>query len=107
MFTGEENHKITLEEGATLTANYRNTLMNLFGGIKGGYISKNAMKELLDQEGVVGFRYYYGLSVGLPVLPQIVVVGVDSDGNDLTACIILDKSLSCPPTCSVENPLNS
>lgn len=74
MFTGEENHKITLEEGAELTANYRNTLMTLFGGVKGGYMGKKDMLELLSNNDVVGFRYYFGVSAGLPVCPSSIFV---------------------------------
>lgn len=107
MFTGEESNKITLEEGAELTANFRNTLMNSFGGIKGGYMGKSDMMDLLNQTEAVGFRYYYGLKEGNPIVPQLVIVGVDADGNDLTDGIILDKSYTCPAVCSVDNPLNT
>jgi hypothetical protein len=36
-----------------------------------------------------------------------VIVGVNSDGNDLFEGAILDLGRGCPPYCSSENPLNS
>ncbi|MCT4562220.1 MAG: hypothetical protein N4A41_12690 [Crocinitomicaceae bacterium] len=107
VFTGSEDHKITLAEGSELTENYRTTLMTYFNGIKGGYIGGDDMKELLDQDDVVGFRYYYGLSSTVPPVPQVVFVGVDANGNDVTNGIILDKAELCPSKCAPDNPLNS
>jgi hypothetical protein len=107
MFTGQENHNITLEDATVLTTNYRNTLMSLFGGVKGGFFGRDAIQTVLDQEDVVGLRFYFGLSESTPPLPQMVIVGVNALGNDITAGVVLDKAKLCPPYCSISNVLNS
>jgi hypothetical protein len=38
---------------------------------------------------------------------QLVLVGVDANGDDMTAGVIVDKAYACPPYCSQKNPLNS
>jgi len=36
-----------------------------------------------------------------------VVVGVDSEGNDLYTGYLKNSGIACPPDCSANNPLNS
>jgi hypothetical protein len=38
---------------------------------------------------------------------QLVLVGVDANGDDMTDGIIVDKLLPCPPACSIKNVLNT
>jgi hypothetical protein len=62
---------------------------------------------MLNQPNCVGTRIYYGLKDdGTQCL---VLVGVDSDGNDLIDKDdkILDMGNLCPTLCSKDNPLNS
>ena len=107
MFTGNEDHSITLAEGAALTGKFRQILMPLLGGKKGEYFSQSAINSLLDQEGAVGIRIYLGLSDDLIPIPRLVIVAVNAQGNDLTTGLIVEKGALCPPVCSVNNPLNS
>ena len=102
MFTGNENHVITLEEAAKLTKNYRQTLMVTLGGFKAGAFEKSAVELVLNQNGVVGIRIYMGLSDDLVPTPQFVIVGVDVLGNDVTAGVVLDRSLNCPNFCPAQ-----
>ncbi|HNR18648.1 MAG TPA: hypothetical protein PKN75_07515 [Bacteroidia bacterium] len=101
--TGREDHNISLALAAEYTANYRRTISP--DEKKGGYFGKDALLELLNQEGCVGFRYYYGIDEkGKKVL---VLVGVNSEANDLVDGRLLERSWPCPHCCSVDNPLNS
>ena len=102
---GQENHFITFEKGGEMTKRYRNQITP--EGIIGGYISSDAMLALLNQEGCVGFRYYYGLNDNNNM--ELVFVGVDSDGNDIIDSdkLCIDNAAVCPPRCSNNNILNS
>lgn len=100
-FDGTEGSEITLANAAAMTAKYRHdnpneTLAHFFG--------KDILIELLDQEGCVGIRIYYGLDEDNN--KQLVIVGVDSDQNDITR-LVADMSYPCPNACSTPNPLNS
>lgn len=100
-FTGNENHDIPLSEAAHMTANYRNANP---GQTKGHYFGGTAIQSVLSQAGSVGVRIYYALKDD--GTKQLVVVGVNADGNDLTDGIILDFSVACPPICGSVNALN-
>jgi len=93
---------ISLTEAAGLTAQYRAQnpsapLANLFGS--------NIIMQVLSQPGAVGIRIYYGLSTGTTGL-QLVLVGVDVNGNDIVPGVYGDRSEICPPMCSTSNPIN-
>jgi hypothetical protein len=101
-FTGNEDHGITLSEAAAMTANYRNdnpdeTIAHYFG--------KAAITDIFNQNGCVGMRVYYGLDdTGKK---QLIIVGVDANGNDLYNGKLAERSFKCPPDCGAVNPLNS
>lgn len=102
-FNGNEGEFITLEEGAAMTARYRETIE--LGGILGEFIGKNKLIEILEQSECVGIRIYYGINDHGK--KSLVFVGADSDTNDLSNGLILDKTSSCPSICSKSNALNS
>jgi hypothetical protein len=104
-FTGQEDHSITFEEGAVLTQNYRDKMP--IGVRKGGYFGMDAIQSLLDEEGCVGIRYYYGLDKDDKQV--LVLVGVDEDENDIISerALCIEASVPCPPYCGNENILNS
>lgn len=102
-FTGNEGAIITLAEGSEMTANYRATIST--GDVIGHAIGANLFNSILHQSGCVGIRIYYALDEKGE--KQLVLVGVDTNGNDITSGIIVDKSISCPTRCSYKNPLNS
>ncbi len=100
-FNGTEGGLIPLEDGADMTARYRDQNPNQ---IKGHFFGKDVLNELLDQEGCMGIRMYYGIDdKGKKAL---VIVGTDADENDLTTKVG-DVSLPCPSRCSSPNDLNS
>ncbi|MDH7515476.1 MAG: hypothetical protein QHI48_06365 [Bacteroidota bacterium] len=103
MFTGNEDHDISLADAAKLTRNYRERAGK--NAIKGGFFGQAALQQLLDQEGVVGVRYYYGQEND--DRPVLVLVGVDATGRDLVEGFLLERSIPCPPFCGFFNELNS
>lgn len=102
-FDGNEGKKVTLQEAAEWTANYRKSVQS--GETIAHFIGKNKLIELLEQENCLGVRIYYGLDENGE--KNLVFVGADEDENDLVNGVILEYTIKCPPTCSVKNPLNS
>ncbi len=94
---------ITLTQAASLTSAYQAAnpgapIGNLFG--------INLINEILNQSSsVAGIRIYYGLTPGTPGL-QLVLVGVDGNGNDIVPGVYGDRSQICPPMCSTANAIN-
>jgi len=102
-FTGEEDHSITLEEAAELTANYRDNAGE--NPCLAGFFGQEALKGILGQEDCVGIRIYYGEeSDGTP---KLVLVGAKANEDDMTGGKICEKHLPCPPYCGSSNELNS
>lgn len=101
------NHTISLQEGAKLTKKYRDTLLSTLSGVKGLSYDNASIQSVLDQPGCARIRMYFGLSDDVVPKPQLVIVGVDSAGNDMTSGIILDRGSTCPPSCGGDNVLNS
>lgn len=101
-FTGKEGERISLEEGAALTANYRNAAGS--GATLSHYFGVDIIAQILAQPLCVGIRVYYGQDEGGK--KQLVLVGVDAQENDMTDGILGDKSLLCPPYCPNPNPLS-
>ena len=101
--TGNEDHSISLEDAATLTAAYRSTIST--GDTIGEYFGGTAIQTILSQDGCVGIRIYYGIdSTGVKTL---VICGVTSTGDDLYSGSLAEHGLKCPPDCSSKNALNS
>jgi len=95
MFTGDEEHEISLEDAAALTARYRAQMAS--GQIKGGFFGKTAISKLITESGAVGFRYYYGLDEDEKQV--LVLIAVNADGTDIVDGIVLEFSLPCPTYC--------
>lgn len=103
VFTGFEDHTITVEEAGTLTRNYRMAAGR--GAVKGRYFSRSGIEQLLMQEDVVGIRYYYAKdSEGRQ---QMVLVGVDANGKDMTEGFVISNGLPVSRFHEHTNPLNS
>lgn len=99
MFSGEENHGITIAEARNDVGNYRRD--KGANAVKGMYFSRDLYERILAQDGCVGIRFYYGQEAETPTL---VLVGADSKGNDLVG-ITGDGGFPCPPLCGNDTAL--
>ncbi len=82
------SNTITLQEAITMTHAYQNSPQ--FAGLtKAGLISATAVQDLLNQPGCVGVRIYFALNAYNNL--TLVLVGTDTNENDMTSGIILDK----------------
>jgi hypothetical protein len=106
------SQRISLEGAVELTQRYRKAAP---ASEHGGFFWADGIQEILAQPGCVGLRYYHGLSAEGSY--QIVLVGVDADGNDITKlgkpkksarvalaagsgeAVLLDHHWPCPPYC--------
>jgi hypothetical protein len=101
--TGNENHEFPLTTAAEWTKSYRDN--NPPSATKAHYFGKAAIQALLTQTDCVGMRIYYALDDEGE--KQLIIVGVDEDGDDLYEGLIAERSISCPVVCSSANPLNT
>ena len=102
-FDGTEGAVITLAEAKQFTADYRKGITP--GTVISHYFGKNVLEQILNQNGCVGIRMYHGLDEN--GIKNLVLVGVESNQEDLINGIIADKSVVCPPFCNGSNSLNS
>ena len=63
------------------------------------------VKSILSQPGCVGIRCYRALAKDGS--DTLVLVGVDANGDDMTAGILVNNALPCPPFCSGDDALNT
>ncbi|PLX30886.1 MAG: hypothetical protein C0600_07150 [Ignavibacteria bacterium] len=103
VFTGMEDHSITLSEAGSLTRNYRMAAGR--GAVKGRFFSRVSLEQLLMQEGVVGIRYYYAEDNN--GRQQMVLVGVDAQGKDLTEGFLIGNGLPVSRFHEQANQLNT
>lgn len=99
-FDGNEGTMITLNEGATLTRNYRN---NNPRKSLGAFFGKEKLLELLNQPECMGIRIYLGEENRDF---ELVLVGADANQDDILD-LILDKGMRNPPYNGNSNALNS
>ena len=100
-FTGEEDHGMSLEEAAKLTANFRRSVST--GTMLGGFFGKTALSDILNQAGCVGMRIYNGLLGDGKA--TYVLVGVNSAGEDLEDGEIAEIMFPCPLICPESSSL--
>jgi hypothetical protein len=102
MFTGNEGEPISLATASEWTANYRDEYP---GEIRAHYYGSSILQDIIDQENAVGIRFYYAIDdLGVK---QLVLVGVDADGKDITSGIVADRGSPCPTYCdSGDSTLN-
>ena len=103
IFTGKEDHSITLEEASNLTQNFQ--LQASPDQVIAGYFGKEAILAILSQESAVGMRCYYALDAD--GISHLVIVGVNAKGNDMTDGLLAQRMTKCPPYCAELNELNS
>lgn len=68
---------------------------------------RSDIDQILNQQGCVSFRIYYGMSTDLKI--HAIMVGVDNQENDILAAagpVIKEEGIRCPPYCKVNAGLN-
>jgi hypothetical protein len=95
VFTGDENHSITIAEAKNFVENYRKDKEE--GSVKGIYFSRSIYEKILSQSDCVGTRFYFGQSTN--ETQNLIVVGANSNGDDIAKGFIGDFGLPCPPFC--------
>ena len=98
VFDGSEGGEIDLETAKAWTQNYR-ARQSGTDAVKSHFFGREVLQKLLDQEGCMGTRMYYGVDESGK--RQLILIGADASGNDQEDGIILDKSTTCPPVCVV------
>ena len=100
-FDGSEGSEISLTTGSNYTSNYRK---NNPDGIKGIFMGKDVLQQILDQEGCMGIRVYYGENDDAE--QKLVFVGADANEDDMTD-FVANVGIGSPPQSGNSNPLNS
>jgi hypothetical protein len=99
-FTGNEGHDINLNDAIRFTATYRETKGDEF---LGGFFGKEAIKNILNQQGCAGIRIYNAIDDNNK--RTYVLVGVTSDNVDMTGGELAEFLIGCPPHCPDGSPL--
>jgi hypothetical protein len=97
---------IDLEKAAALTTAYQNTIPQQNGQFTKSVAFvyyKEELFKILDQEECEGVRIYPGYDENENL--QLVIVGIDQNGDDMYQGFIMDKGRTCPQICSQANPL--
>jgi len=98
-----QDHSITLEEAAKMTASYRKTITS--SDVRAAAFGKKAITEILNQDGCIGMRMYYAKNDDGNI--TLVLVGMKEDGNDMYDENLAEWAALCPPFCNPsKNPLN-
>lgn len=92
---------ITLEEAVEFTHTFQE---NNPDSIKAYTVSKDKLMLILEQEDCKGIRIYNGTD-GNSSKNNLVLVGVDSTGEDMTEGVILEDLSICPPHCPKKSVL--
>lgn len=93
---------ITLAAGSKMTKSFRTNYPN---ATKAVYYTTDVYQNLLAQTGCVGIRIYNAINENGKLTN--VMIGVDTDGNDMTSGKVYDYGDLTPPLTIAPNPLNS
>jgi hypothetical protein len=94
-YTGVGNHDVTIGQAQQFIQSYQSEP----GAprAKALYFERNIYDKILAQPGCVGIRQYFARNEAKEV--TLVLVGVDSNGNDMINGIIGEGAQACPPLC--------
>jgi len=109
-FDGSEGGVIPEPEARDMINNYKSgPAVTWNQGVVGHFFGKDLINDILSEPEAMGIRVYYG-STTQPetgaLQPQLIMVGVDEDGEDLLdKGKIVDISRPCPIFCPKTNGL--
>jgi len=92
---------ITLAEATGFTHSFQEENPNV---IKSFFVGTNKLNLILEQKDCIGIRIYNGYDVDQNTI-NLVLVGVDEKGEDMTDGVIVDHLVFCPPFCPKNSPL--
>jgi len=95
-------HVIDLNEAIEMTHSFQMSDLAIDQTVS-CLIDKSAYELLMNQSECASVRTYFSLNSSNKL--TIVVVGVDANGNDLTAGIILNRGFNCPTRCPINSEL--
>ena len=72
--------------------------------LKAHFAGAEKIKIILQQENCIGIRIYNGLDPDRNEA-NLVLVGVDKDGEDLTSGVLVERLAACPSECPVNSKL--
>ena len=100
-FPGAEKHEISLGEAKKHIQRHKKNPIH--PKLHGGSFDRGAIDKILAHPDCKGLRYYHGRDEDGK--PNLVLVGVDSAGKDLSKASIMEKSGFCPPYCDETSEL--
>src|SRR5690554_4500720 len=92
---------ITLEEAIDFTHSFQKRNPD---ELKSFFVGINKLNLILEQKDCVGLRIYNGYNTETQK-NNLVLVGVDEKGEDITNGVILEDLFSCPTYCPKSSPL--
>jgi len=92
---------IALDEAVKFTTSFQERNPNQ---IKSHFVGGEKVKLILQQENCIGIRIYNGYDPDRNEA-NLVLVGVDKDGEDLTNGVLVERLAACPSECPVKSKL--
>lgn len=92
---------ITLAEAIDFTHSFQSRNPD---ELKSFFVGINKLNLILEQEDCIGIRIYNGYNTNTEK-NNLVLVGVDEEGEDITNGVILEHLVICPPKCPKSSPL--
>jgi hypothetical protein len=115
-FTGEEGKFISSTEARSLTERFHKKKEKAGKApksyVEAQFFGNKQLLKLMEKEGCVGLRFYFGASDAPEFDDQIIIVAVNAEGKDLTSTRIGLKDMPadegdalsggpvCPHTCN-------
>ncbi len=93
--------QIPLAQAIQWTTNFRTANP---GKVKAHFFGSIIINDILAQPNCIGIRMYNALDDTNN--PQIILVGVDANGDDMTSGIVADLSEPCPIACGNNTALS-
>lgn len=92
---------ISLDEAIEFTHSFQTDNPNR---IKSFFAGSNLINRILEQENCIGIRIYNGYDT-IRNKTNLVLIGVDEAGEDITNGVILEHLNPCPTDCPKNSPL--
>ena len=93
----DRDHRISAKEAAAHVQRHRAAHGKPAEGDHGGAFHADQVLAILSQQGCAALRFYYGRNERGH--RNLVLVGVDEKGIDMTAGEICEIAFPCPPFC--------